>query len=163
MLINYLRISYVLFVDIFTRLFDDFFSMKFLIAVFLPASPVIPTSAFINFGDFCQPHRLLHPLCLFRPLLLLETREQLHQTESKKGIFIIMKLLTLNSICCSFLYEKYILRVVVNLRNDCNFWKMLACWMVLIVMLDSQRVLHSHGFLAWQGSLPLLLETARIS
>ena len=29
--------------------------MKFLIAVFLPASP------FINFGDFCQPPRLLHP------------------------------------------------------------------------------------------------------
>ena len=27
--------------------------MKFLIAVFLPASP------FINFGDFCQPPRLL--------------------------------------------------------------------------------------------------------
>ena len=29
--------------------------MKFLIAVFLRASP------FINFGDFCQPPRLLHP------------------------------------------------------------------------------------------------------
>ena len=29
--------------------------MKFLIAVFLPASPFIPTSPFINFGDFCQP------------------------------------------------------------------------------------------------------------
>ena len=31
------------------------FLMKFLIAVFLEASP------FINFGDFCQPPRLLHP------------------------------------------------------------------------------------------------------
>ena len=30
-------------------------SMKFLIVVFLPASP------FINFGDLCQPPRLLHP------------------------------------------------------------------------------------------------------
>ena len=35
--------------------------MKFLIAVFLPASPFIPTSPFINFGDFCQPPHLLHP------------------------------------------------------------------------------------------------------
>ena len=32
--------------------------MKFLIAVFLPASPFIPTSPFINFGD-CQTPRLL--------------------------------------------------------------------------------------------------------
>ena len=36
--INYLCISYVLFVDIFPRSFDDFISMKFLITVFLPAS-----------------------------------------------------------------------------------------------------------------------------
>ena len=35
--------------------------MKFLIAVFLPASPFIPNSPFINFGDFCQPPRLLYP------------------------------------------------------------------------------------------------------
>ena len=36
------------------------FLMKFLIAVFLEASP------FINFGDFCQPPRLLHPpVCYF--------------------------------------------------------------------------------------------------
>ena len=47
-LINYLCISYVLFVDIFTRSFDDFILMKFPIAVFFPASP------FITFGDFCQ-------------------------------------------------------------------------------------------------------------
>ena len=33
--------------------------MKFLIAVFLPASLFIPTSPFINFRDFCQPPRLL--------------------------------------------------------------------------------------------------------
>ena len=59
MQINYLCISYVLFVDIFTKSFDDFISMKFLIAVFLPASPFIPTSPFINFGDFCQPPCLL--------------------------------------------------------------------------------------------------------
>ena len=60
MQINYICIFYVLFVDIFTRSFDDFISVKFLIAVFLPVSP------FINFGDFCQPPRLLHP-----PRLLL--------------------------------------------------------------------------------------------
>ena len=36
--------------------------MKFLIAVFLPASP------FINFGDICQPPHLLHtPRLLFWP------------------------------------------------------------------------------------------------
>ena len=58
MYINCLCIPYVFFVDIFTRSFDDFVSMKFLIAVFLPASP------FINFADFCQPPRLLHPPCL---------------------------------------------------------------------------------------------------
>ena len=55
MLINYLRISYVLFVDIFTWSFDHFIWMKFLFAVFLPTSP------FIYFGDFCQTPRLLHP------------------------------------------------------------------------------------------------------
>ena len=73
---------FLLFVDIFTRLFDNFVLIKFLIAVFLPASP------FINFGSFCQPPRLLHPphlflilakTCqpprLFRPPLLFETRE----------------------------------------------------------------------------------------
>ena len=42
--------------------------MKFLIAVFLPASPFVAPSPFINFGDFCQPLRLLHPpLLLFWP------------------------------------------------------------------------------------------------
>ena len=51
---NYLCISYVLFVDIFTRSFDDLISVKFLI-VFLPASP------FIKIEDFCQPPRLMHP------------------------------------------------------------------------------------------------------
>ena len=66
MQINYFCICYVLFVDIFTRSSDDFISMKFLTAVFLPASPFIPTSPFINFGDFCQPPRLLHlPRLLF--------------------------------------------------------------------------------------------------
>ena len=50
------------FVDIFTRSFDDLISMKFLIAVFLLASP------FINFGDFCQPPcLLLPPRLLFWP------------------------------------------------------------------------------------------------
>ena len=57
MQINYLCISYVFVVDIFTRSFDDFISIQFLIAVFLSASPFIPTSLFINFGDF--PPRLL--------------------------------------------------------------------------------------------------------
>ena len=52
---NYLCISYVLFVDIFTRSFDDLISVKFLIVVFLPASP------FIKIEDFCQPPRLMHP------------------------------------------------------------------------------------------------------
>ena len=46
-------------VDIFTRSFDDLISMKFLIAVLLPASSFNPTSMFINFGDFCQPPCLL--------------------------------------------------------------------------------------------------------
>ena len=64
MSINYLCISYVLFVDIFPRSFDDFISVKFLIAVFFQASPFISTSLFINFGNFCQPPRLLHPPCL---------------------------------------------------------------------------------------------------
>ena len=55
-------------VDIFTRSLDDFISMKFLIAVFLPASPFLPTSPFIDFGDFCQPSRFLHlPGLLFWP------------------------------------------------------------------------------------------------
>ena len=35
--------------------------MKFLIVLFLPASPFIPISLFINFRDFYQPPRLLHP------------------------------------------------------------------------------------------------------
>ena len=63
--------------------------MKFLIAVFLPASLFIPTSPFINFGDFCQRPRLLHspfiilaeicqPSRLFRPPLLFETPEYCH-------------------------------------------------------------------------------------
>ena len=42
--------------------------MKFLIAVYLPASPFFLTSPFINFGDFCQPSRLLQfPCLLFWP------------------------------------------------------------------------------------------------
>ena len=57
----YLCISYVLFVYIFTRLFNDFISMNFLIAVFFPVSPFIPMSSFINLGDFCQPLYSLHP------------------------------------------------------------------------------------------------------
>ena len=46
----------ILFVDIFPRSFDDFISMKFLIAVFVFFSwqPLIPTSPFINFGDFAN-------------------------------------------------------------------------------------------------------------
>ena len=39
--------------------------MKFLIFVFLPVSP------FINFGDFCQPPRLLHPPSLFSMKFLI--------------------------------------------------------------------------------------------
>ena len=65
MSINNLCISYVRFVDIFTRSLDDFILMKFLIAVFLRAPPFIPTSLFINFGDFYQPLHFLHPPCLF--------------------------------------------------------------------------------------------------
>ena len=59
MYINYLCISYVLFADIFTRSFDEFISMKFLSAVFLPPYPFIPTYPFIDFGDLCQPPCLL--------------------------------------------------------------------------------------------------------
>ena len=47
MQINYHCIFYVLFVDIFTSSFDDFFTMIFLIAVFLPASPFIAPSPVI--------------------------------------------------------------------------------------------------------------------
>ena len=60
MLINHLCI-YVLFVDIFTRSFNDFISTNLPISVYLQAHPFIPTSPFINFVGFCQPPRLLHP------------------------------------------------------------------------------------------------------
>ena len=49
--VNYLRISYVLFVDIFTRSFDDFISMKFLIVVSNEVSKFLVSN--------CQPPRLL--------------------------------------------------------------------------------------------------------
>ena len=42
-------------------LFIPFITIKFLIAVFLPASPFIPTSLFMNYQDFFQPPCLLHP------------------------------------------------------------------------------------------------------
>ena len=58
------KISYGPFVDILTRLFNNFTSMKFPIAVLLPAPLFIPISPFINFGDFSQPPFLLHPLIL---------------------------------------------------------------------------------------------------
>ena len=84
--VDKLCISYVLFVDIFSRSFNDFISMKFLIAVFLPASPFIPTSPSINFiapspfitlTETCQPARL------FRPPFLFEAREYKdHQSET---------------------------------------------------------------------------------
>ena len=72
MQMNHFCNSYVSFVDIFTRSFDDFISMKFLIAVFLPASPFISTSSFIILTEICQPPRL------FRLPLLFETREDHH-------------------------------------------------------------------------------------
>ena len=54
MLINVMLIKKeIFFVAVSTRPFDDFISMKFLIAVFLQAS------LFINFGDFYQPPHLL--------------------------------------------------------------------------------------------------------
>ena len=73
MYINCLCIPYVFFVDIFTRSFDDFISMKFLIAVFLPTSPFIAPSLFIILAEICQPPRL------FRPPLLFETREYMYR------------------------------------------------------------------------------------
>ena len=82
-------ISYVLFDDIFTRSFDDFISVKFLIAVFLPASPFIPTSPFINAPSlfiilvkmiiapslFIILVKICQPPHLFRPSLPFETQE----------------------------------------------------------------------------------------
>ena len=56
--------SHVLFVNIFRRTFDNFISMKFLIAEFLLASPFILTIPFINFGDFNQSPYLSHPSLL---------------------------------------------------------------------------------------------------
>ena len=56
MQINYLCISYVLFVDIFTKSFDDFITMN---AVFSPASPFSPTcrlltsEIFANLSVYC--------------------------------------------------------------------------------------------------------------
>ena len=86
MSINYLFISYVLSVDIFTRSFDDFISMKFLIAVFLPASSFIATprlltlEIFANFSvywtlPFIILAEIRQPPRSFRPLILFETRE----------------------------------------------------------------------------------------
>ena len=69
MQINYHCIFYVLFVDIFTSSFDDFFTMIFLIAVFLPASPFIAPSPVIILVEILQLP------CLFSPPLLFETRE----------------------------------------------------------------------------------------
>ena len=50
MYINCLCISHVLFVDIFTRSFDDFISIKFLIAVFFASLPVYCTLLVYYFG-----------------------------------------------------------------------------------------------------------------
>ena len=50
----YLCISYVLFVYIFTRLFNDFISMNFLIAVFFPVSPFIPMSPLLTWEIFAN-------------------------------------------------------------------------------------------------------------
>ena len=69
MQINYLCISFYFLVDIFTRLFDDFISIKFLIAVFLPTSSFIAPYPSIILAKICQPPRLFHPPLLF------ETRE----------------------------------------------------------------------------------------
>ena len=84
--VDKLCISYVLFADIFSRSFNDFISMKFLMAVFLPASPFIPTcpsinfiapSLFITLTETCQSARL------FRPPFLFEAREcKDHQSET---------------------------------------------------------------------------------
>ena len=51
---NYLCTSYVLFVDIFARFFNDFISMKFLIAMFLPASLFIQTSCLLTLKIFAN-------------------------------------------------------------------------------------------------------------
>ena len=60
--------------------------MKFLIAVFLPASPFIPTSPFINFGDFYQPPRLLHPpVYYFGKKKILSLKESFCKT--RKNVF----------------------------------------------------------------------------
>ena len=55
-----------LFGYIFTGLFDGFISMKFLIAVFLPASTFVPTIPFINFEIFANlPFYCILPVYYF--------------------------------------------------------------------------------------------------
>ena len=72
MLINYLCISYVLFVDIFTWSFDHFIWMKFLFAVFLPTSPFITLEIFAKLPVYCTLHVYYFgrnlPASLFIPL-----------------------------------------------------------------------------------------------
>ena len=83
MQINYLCISYLLFVDIFTKSFDDFISMN---AVFSPASlfffnlPVYELRRFLPASPYIAPSplflaKICQPPRLFRPPLLFETPE----------------------------------------------------------------------------------------
>ena len=94
MQINYLCISYVLFVDIFAKSFDYSVSMNFLIAVFLPVSQFIPTPPFINFGEFYQPPCFLHPPCLlfwpkFATLIVYSARPFYLKLESNFRILLM--------------------------------------------------------------------------
>ena len=82
MWINYLCISYVLFVYIFIRSFDDFISMKFLIEILQPLR-LLTLEIFANFPFYCTLlfiilAEICQPPCLFRPLLQFETREYTH-------------------------------------------------------------------------------------
>ena len=121
MQINCLCISYVLFADIFTR---------FLIAVFLPASP------FINFGDFWQPPRLLHH-CQ-RPSHTLPWEIQKYQGSSASKLW--------ENIYIEKNTEKYLLcfckpeQAEVIVLQDFKWTTESFCWKYLLLLLERKLV-----------------------
>ena len=115
--------------------------MKFLIAVFLPASPFILTSQFINFRDICQTPRLWFwpkftslPVYSALPFCLkLESRQKTAVKKFSKKL------------CCFFIHI-FFLKSLCNLRIFyCSvFWcKVLKPWIFLFVW----SCIHSIGIL----------------
>ena len=65
MQINYICIFYVLFVDIFTRSFDDFISVKFLIAAFCQTPYLLQPPRLLFWPKFASlPVYSALPFCL---------------------------------------------------------------------------------------------------